>query len=107
MTPNDLGDFSQVSENCQKISIDELVRLANRQLKQNWIKHRIELAGVGVGLVTSRTRFGGERLWFACPVCGKRVGKLYQNQSRILGCRSCLGIRYAKSRYKGMVEAPL
>ena len=96
-----------ISENCQKVSIDELVRLANKQLRQDWVKNRVELAGVGIGLVTSKTRFGGERLWFSCPKCQKRVGKLYRDQAGILGCRNCLGIKYAKSRYKGMVERNL
>lgn len=105
MNPNDLGDFSQVSENCQKLSIDELVRQANRQLKRNWIANQLEIAGIKVRFLTSKTRFGGNRLWFACPSCRKRVGKLYQNQKGIVACRKCLGIKYMKSRYKGMIES--
>jgi len=104
MTPNDLGNFSQVSENCQKVSIDELVRQSNSQLKRNWIANKLDVEGIKINFLTSKTRFGGERLWFACPGCGKRVGKLYQGQGGYLACRKCLGIKYKKSRYKGMVE---
>jgi len=98
MPPNDLGDFYQVSENCRKLSIDDLVRQANIQLKKNWLANQIEVFGVNVGLVTSKTGFGGERLWFVCPGCRSRVGGLYEGQNGQFACRKCLGIKYAKSR---------
>jgi hypothetical protein len=107
MPPNDLGDFYQVSENCRKLSVDDLVRQANSQLKRNWLTGQIEVLGVKVSLVASKTGFGGERLWFMCPVCRGRVGKLYEGKSGQFACRKCLGIKYAKSRYKGMVEIGL
>lgn len=103
INPYDLGDFSQVAENCQKVSIDDLVRRANKGLKQSLINSQPELSGVKIAFKTSKTRFGGERLWFACPNCSRRVGTIYQDQGKV-ACRHCLGLRYSKSRYKGMVE---
>jgi len=35
---------------------------------------------------------GGERPWFLCPCCGRRVAKLYAH--RIFACRHCLRLNY-------------
>ena len=102
MLPNDLGEFYQVSENCRKLSIDDLVRRANTQIKRSWLANQVDISGIKVDFITSKTGFGGERLWFACPDCRGRVGKLYEGQNGQFACRKCLGIKYAKSRYKGM-----
>jgi hypothetical protein len=39
-------------------------------------------------------RFGGERLWFVCPRCGRRVTTLYVADGEVV-CRHCHGLRYA------------
>lgn len=41
-------------------------------------------------------RFGGERVWFVCQACGRRVSKLYLGAG--LGCRRCLGLAYPSQR---------
>jgi hypothetical protein len=50
----------------------------------------------------SRTRcfFGGERIWFRCPIdrCGRRVAKLYLG-SRYFACRRCYGLAYQSQCY--------
>jgi len=100
----DLG-FSPIVENCQKISVDELVRKATKNLKKRLVEAQIEALEANVKLTTSRTMFGGERLWFACPLCAKRSGILYQHPiGGTIGCRNCLSLIYKKQRYKGMVE---
>lgn len=38
-------------------------------------------------------RFGGERPWFLCPRCGRRVGVLYGH--RLFLCRTCHSLAYA------------
>jgi len=48
MPPNDLGDFYQVSKNCRKLSIDDLVRQANSQLKRNLLTGQIEEKDYGL-----------------------------------------------------------
>jgi hypothetical protein len=43
----------------------------------------------------SKTRFGGSRWWFTCPLCKKRMGKLYlKPKSNYFACRRCHALRY-------------
>lgn len=46
--------------------------------------------------------FGGVRVWFECPRCGTRRGKLYlpPSQQRF-ACRECYGLQYRSSRDSG------
>ena len=47
-------------------------------------------------LVTSENRYG-TRFWFACPRCGRRVGKLYVPPGRHKAlCRHCHRLRYLR-----------
>lgn len=98
--PYDLGE---ITENVQKVKIDDLIRKAKEEFKSQFIKSSINLSGVEVSLTTSKTRFGGNRFWFICPACQKRRGVIYFN-SGIVGCRICLNLTYRKQRYKGMIE---
>jgi hypothetical protein len=107
MNPNDLGDFSKlgiVAENLIKVNINDLIKQVNNRLKATLVGSELEVAGFKVELQTSKTGFGGERLWFACPNCGCRVGTLFRPTEGGLGCRKCLGLKYKKQKYKGMVE---
>ena len=59
-----------------------------------------------IALVTTPCRFGGERFWFACPGCGRRVGKvylpcvMYVNNARVSDflCRHCYPLTYEQRR---------
>lgn len=42
----------------------------------------------------TRCNYGGERKWFICPHCFKRVGKLYL-KGGIFKCRSCQKLNYS------------
>ena len=101
--PNDYGKILTL-ESFRKININDLVRQSNQKLKRQYLDSLSLDSGLKIDLVTSRTRFGGKRYWFQCPNCQKRVGVLYRGTDQF-GCRSCLGKRYKKSRYKGMVES--
>src|ERR687884_920225 len=46
-----------------------------------------------VPLVRTAQPFGGERVWFACPGCGRRCAVLYGG--RRFRCRRCTGVPYA------------
>jgi hypothetical protein len=46
--------------------------------------------------------YGGERLWFLCPHCSKRVAVLYGVGARFL-CRHCYDIHYS-SQMKGKLD---
>jgi len=90
LNPYDLGDFL-VAENCFKIKVDDLVRKAQEGLKIRLLEAQIEALGANINLTTSKTKFNGERIWFVCPNCKKRVGTLYKHSTEeIIGCRICL-----------------
>lgn len=98
--PYDLGE---ILENTQKVKIDDLVRRAKSEFKLQFIKSSVEMNGVNISLTSSKTRFGGLRLWFLCPNCNKRRGVLYSKNNKV-ACSICLGLKYRRQRYKGMVE---
>jgi hypothetical protein len=95
LNPYDLGENNLVEET-QTIKIQDFIRQAQKQLKLAMIKSQIEATGgMGIELSATRTRFGGERLWFICPLCKRRAGCLYRGSGEaVLGCRKCLGLRY-------------
>lgn len=45
-----------------------------------------------VNLLTTPCNYGGERYWFQCPRCSKRVGVLYLNNQ--FSCRTCQSLTY-------------
>ena len=54
---------------------------------------------------TTNVHFGGERLWFTCPLivngvrCNRRVGKLYLPPcTKYFGCRLCHDLSYRSSQ---------
>ena len=49
-----------------------------------------------VPLVRTAQLFGGERLWFACPGCGRRCAVLYGDHR--FRCRRCVGALYGSQR---------
>lgn len=104
LKPNNLGKKYLV-EQCPKINISDYLRQAKNKLKESIINSRVELDGLEVELVASKTCYNGLRFWFKCPLCNKRAGLLYKHPiSRILGCRTCLNLEYRSRRYKGMIE---
>lgn len=105
IAPYDLGKF-QIVENYQKISIDQLVRQVHKTLKIRLLESQINALGISLKLMTTHTRFQGERVWFACPLCNRRVGTLfYDSMKNNIGCRKCLHLSYRKQRFKGMIES--
>ena len=46
--------------------------------------------------------FGGERLWFLCPSCSKRVGVLY-GVYKLFSCRHCYQLPYS-SQNSGYID---
>lgn len=47
-----------------------------------------------VPILTTPCHYGGQRHWFGCPWCGKRVAMLYL-RNRGFACRKCNRIAYA------------
>ena len=60
----------------------------------------ITRVGTTIHLVRTPAINQGERLWFSCPVCHKRVGQLYLPPGRTMFlCRHCHNLTY-ESRQK-------
>lgn len=105
LPPNDLGTLV-VAENCQKLSVHKLLRQYQRQWQEQLAGTIVDVMDTSIRFTPSKMGHGGKRLWFACPECNRRCGTLFQHPlSKIIGCRLCLGVRYSKSRYRGMLEA--
>lgn len=47
----------------------------------------------------SECHYGGRRMWFECPSCGRRVGKLFVRAERVI-CLDCGNLTY-NTRCKG------
>jgi hypothetical protein len=107
LTPYDLGNFS-VTENCQKIKVDQLVNQVQKELKKRLLEAQISTFGIDISFTTTKTKFNGERIWFICPNCKKRVGDIYKHPMEDkVGCRVCLNLKYKKQRFKGMIETAI
>lgn len=78
-----------VRNNLTKLNILDLVRSAKLRLKGELVRSELEVLGVSSELVTSKTGYGGERLWFMCPSCHRRSGVLYRSLSGLVTCRLC------------------
>lgn len=102
INPYDLGRNSLVEET-ETIKIQDFIRQAQKGLKLALIRSHVEALGVKVEFSGTRTRFGGERLWFLCPACQRRVGHLYRGSGGLqIGCRKCLGLKYRNQEYGGL-----
>lgn len=50
-----------------------------------------------VPLEQRRCYFGGLRVWFRCPHCGRRAGQVYLSSTRFV-CRKCARLAYRSQR---------
>lgn len=100
--PIDSGKF--LVESTEQIDINKLIRQFNYKAKEAFIKSQVQIEGLELKLATSKTRFG-LRLWFICPNCNKRVGKLYKHPlTNVVACRICNNLDYRSRKFKGMIE---
>ena len=67
----------------QSIELDYVVNSRNDQGNINY----------AIQLTFTSCNYGSRRPWFSCPVCGKRVAKLYLNGKYFL-CRHCHNLAY-------------
>jgi len=107
LNPIDLGKKYLVEE-CQKIRIEDFLRIYRAKLKELVLTSELEVLGLKINLTTSKTYYNGIRMWFVCPLCNKRVGVLFKHPlNKRVGCRTCLNLEYRKRRYKGMIEGKI
>jgi len=71
------------------ITINKLIQEARSKLLRELVEAQLQLDGTDVSLTETVVNGGGKRLWFKCPKCGRRCGKLYQSFEVYL-CRKCL-----------------
>ncbi|SRR3989344_1614561 len=81
-------------EDCRSISINQL-KLAGLEPLQ------LDVNGQIITLTTSGCNYGGKRLWFTCPKCKQRVGRLYQKPlSSLFICRHCNKLHYQLTYFR-------
>ena len=74
------------------------IRVENQTLMLSYrIKSTDEIVEQRVKTETSACHFGGQRHWFTCPRCSKRVAVLYA-PGRYFACRQCGGLAYATQK---------
>lgn len=98
-----ISNISLAPENYQKIRIEDYLRQARNSLKKAIVEAQITAGEHTITLTTSKTHYGGDRLWFECPQCNKKRGVLYLSPiDRRMVCRKCIGLIYRQQRFKGM-----
>jgi hypothetical protein len=108
MKTTPLNNFGKtyLTEECQKIRIDKIIRNSKKELLQTIIQAQIETEGWKIEITTHTLHHGGKRLWFKCPLCALPCGIIYKHPlNHLMGCRRCLKLDYRARRYKGMIES--
>ena len=81
-------------EHCQPVSVASLGLAA-------FNPSSIEINGQLVKISVTRCNYGGLRVWFVCPNCQKRVGKLFKKPlAEKFFCRSCNDLAYLSTRIR-------
>ena len=102
-------------EDSYRIHIWQVAReLGNDKLKKS-LKVEFDFHGTKqvIKLTITKPHYGGERLWFLCPDCGRRVGTLYcPPHQPYFACRCCHDIRYEvqtkhRDKFYENVERPI
>jgi hypothetical protein len=82
-------------------------QLANNQLRlQYQVKSTGKSLDYRIPLTRTFPNFGGYRLWFLCPNCNTRCGKLYLAPGQIYYlCRKCADLTYQSTREMSLAKA--
>lgn len=57
-----------------------------------------------VNITYTKCNYGGSRSWFICPICGRRVAKLYAKNDQFC-CRTCNNLSYRSCQTSGDIMA--
>lgn len=80
-------------EECQKLSISIL----EGALRYD---SALELNDQLIKSTRTKCNYGGDRVWFLCPACDRRVGALYRPPLKfIFLCRHCHNLTYDLRKY--------
>ena len=99
MTSRDASQRLRTSECIRVPAAPHLVRPGYVIGDQLWTHLQVGVPGtqvdLDVRLLTTRQALGGERRWFACPNCSRRVGCLYApGITEPFWCRQCHNLLY-------------
>lgn len=73
------------------ITISKLIRDVHHKLLRELVEAQLQLDGTEVSLTETIVNGGGKRLWFKCPECKRRCGKLIRD-NRGYKCIKCISI---------------
>jgi len=84
-----------------RVSVEECQKISIQLLRNTFIASSvIELNGQTIQITTTKCNYGGERVWFLCPSCNKRVGTIYRRPlAGLFLCRHCLNLTYDLRKY--------
>jgi len=86
-----------------RIGIKELLKICGKLtttlLSLDSVKIKFKGREQDVFFASTKTNFGGSRLWLRCFWCKRRVTYLHYNHTKQLACRLCYYLGY-KSQYK-------
>lgn len=96
LTPGRVSSWQWTVNDRVRASIGIRAEVANISLSYNYTAQgrAAEAIHQTVWLQMTPCRLGGERRWFTCPTCCKRVAVIY-GAGRLFACRRCKGLAYA------------
>ena len=75
------------------------------ELESDGLKLYYQKGEQKIEMVHTRCQKGGGRLWFKCPLCGKRCGKLYRPFFEPeYACRKCHVLQYRSKQKSSTVQ---
>lgn len=85
----------------KRLSVEECQKLSVRFLELNLnYDSAIEVNDQLIKCTSTKCNYGGDRVWFLCPTCDRRVGTLYRQPLNILFlCRHCHNLTYDLRKY--------
>lgn len=91
LCPGRTADVSACGHGLQVQASEDAVEIRGRASSPAIAEH--------VDIHRTECFFGGDRPWFGCPGCGRRVAILYLHRTGPrLRCRTCLGLKYQSQR---------
>jgi len=92
---NDFGKYFM-----KKLSVEECQKLSIQYLYNTSVGSFAEVNGQFIELTKSKCNYGGDRVWFLCPACSRRVGTLYRRPlNHLFLCRNCNNLTYQLRKY--------
>jgi len=84
----------------KKLSVEECQKLSVQYLNLDRVGSLIDVNGQFIELTKSKCNYGGDRVWFLCPACNRRIGTLYRRpiNTQFL-CRNCNNLTYQLQKY--------